>query len=271
MSKLMKRNIAPQKKEEVVVEQPVTTVVPIRMLHPNILIAQGGVIGVPTINNAMGVFAGDMEDGKYGTYHMMSEAARQKLCFLITDALLSCLNTCVKAGFIELSMVDVNDFTYNYHSYEANTFNIEANIGMVAARICQDCFNNLYKYAVLGRHSDPESAKDLVNFINSVVANISNLVLYHLSGYYNEEKAINSMVNHDPDILNKIGAYDQAYNTENVFGEMFLSKENVERTNRVIATDIEYNAEEEDDVVIEYTFDPAKRPKHYRRDEDDFE
>lgn len=258
MSKLMKRNIVAHK-EEANLPKPVEAIVPIRALAPNLLIGQGGVIRHQTPFNAMGIYVADAADtieekgGWSPLYNLMLGIAYDKLQFLLTDAWMSALNTCINSGLIDYNKVDIKDFSYI--PVNTDIRNVE-NIGVIAATVCSRLFSVLYKYAILGRRSSPEEAREIVDYLNMVVANVSNIAIHHLTGYYNEVMALRSMSDHDISKIEKIGAYDNAYATENLFGELFLEKEDLERNNAIIEQDVNLTRKH-DDSGVSYNFNPA--------------
>lgn len=263
MSKINQCSKCNRRNNQEAVAAPVTKLVPIRTCNPNILIAQNSIVNAPTVHNAMGFFVADHNFDKMNGKYAMHNILNNKLNFLITDVFLSCLNTCVNIGLIDLRVVDINDFTFNGF---VNIHMIEDRLELTVAEICQELFSNLYKYCMFGRRTeDPAEAESIVLKLNQIVGNSSNIITHHLAGYYNEITAFDAMVEHNISMLDTIGDYDNAYKN-NILGQVFIGEELLERTDSVIEADVNFNRKDTKNVLMEYTFDPSKI-KRYEDDE----
>jgi len=272
MSKLMRRNLTAQKEETL--PKTVEKIVPVRALSPNILIGQGGVVRHETPFNSMGIYMGDVstsleeKGGWTKLYNNMCGAAYDKLQFLLTDVFMSALNTCINSGLIDYDKVDLHEFSYI--PVNARICSL-TDIGALSHMLCCKMYASLYKYAIFGRHSSPEEATEIVEYLNRIVANCSNIIIHHLVGYHNEMTALRAMSYHNEDLVEEIGQYDEAYKTENLLGEIFLEPEEVERTNKVIEFDVD-TKRNYDNLGVEFKFNPEVRKnldRTYHRDNDD--
>ena len=118
MSKLRRATFIEPKIEEVEPAGKHTATVPIRVIEANLLIGQNGLTKNSTVHNAIGVYYPSIptEKAYSQTYFMLYSAVEDKARFLIADACMSTLNSCIASGLIDPNTVDLKDLDLNLYS-----------------------------------------------------------------------------------------------------------------------------------------------------------